>query len=70
MATVEIVVGGTWVLLGAAMVWSGIFDRSIIPAPLANAFRVPLVMIGFGTWVMRFSLRASLGGSGKAKASR
>lgn len=70
MATVEIAIGATWVLLGAIMVYSGLFDRSIVPAPLLHAFRLPLVMIGFGTWVMRFGLRTTFGGSGKAKASR
>lgn len=70
MATVEIAVGATWVVFGAIMVWSGLFDRSLLPAPVARALGVPFAMIGVGAWIMRFSLRATFGGSHKAKAPR
>jgi hypothetical protein len=51
------------------MVWSGLFDRSILPAALLRPLRVPAAMIGAGLWIIRLALRAALGGSRRARAS-
>lgn len=68
MAAVEIVVGAAWMVLGAVMVWSGLFDRSVTPGWLGGALRVPGAMAGGVVWLVRFAMRLALGGPRRAKA--
>lgn len=68
MAYVEITVGSAWMILGALMVYAGLYNRN--PLPRVGVLQVPVAMAGAGAWLVRTGLRLSLGGSKKARAPR
>ena len=70
MAYVEITVGWAWMIVGALVVYAGLYNRNPLPTRLGGLVQVPVAMAGAGVWLVRTGVRFSLGGPRKAKASR
>ncbi len=70
MAYAEITVGWACMIAGALMLYAGLYNRNPLPARLGAVVQVPVAMAGAGVWLVRTSVRFSLGGSKKAGAPR
>ncbi len=70
MAYAEITVGWACMIVGALVVYTGLYDRRLLPARIAAVVQVPVAMAGAGVWLARTAVRFSLGGAKKAKAPR
>lgn len=70
MAYAEITVGWACMIVGALVVYTGLYNQSLIPARIGAVVQVPVAMAGAGVWLAQTAVRFSLGGSKKAGAPR